>query len=273
MPSPSYPILARTSRISCSSAPRLLQLTQTARHLQSTHHHPQTTKHTNLEVERKFQPTATSLHLLANNAGSPKFTSLERNPTSGRRIEDLYFDTPSLVLMNQGIYVRRRNGCLEAKLRVGGDYVRSAFSETRDAAEILAAIARHVPQVVCLDEKGGKNEKESLESLLRGRGSVVKQVAGFVTVRSEYTANGRFSIVIDEMDFGHRVGEVELERHVASLDGEDHHAQAEAQAEAATQMGKEIDGFMRVYSWAFPAGEDPVGKLAAYFSRGRDGHL
>ena len=67
-----------------------------------------------LEVERKFLPTATSISLLRTNTGKPPFRSFESLGVS--HTHDVYYDREN-VLLSQGIYVRRRNGNWEAKVR------------------------------------------------------------------------------------------------------------------------------------------------------------
>jgi len=66
-----------------------------------------------LEVERKFAPTPTSLHLLRHNAGNPPFLSFKSRGVT--RFHDIYYDFNNTKagggwLMQHGIYVRARNG-------------------------------------------------------------------------------------------------------------------------------------------------------------------
>ena len=88
-------------------------------------------------------------------------------------------------------------------------------------------------------------------------------IATLSTVRQSWIADGEFKIVFDAMNFGHTVGEVELQ--------EDFHFSETANAskehqmrEKVTDMDKRIGVFMDRYCWAFRPGV-PKGKLMAYF--------
>lgn len=184
--------------------------------------------------------------------------------------EDRYYDTPKDTLSKAGVWIRRRekfecgvrpftgserasppDASWEAKIRMGGDFINSAFREITDLHEISAVLGNLVPGSE-LDADHGP------------RGGQVREMARFVTDRTGYIVDGKFTVVIDVTDFGHTVGEVELERDAteASCEGVD-------KALAIAAMDKEIDGFMRRFWWAFPAGK-PVGKLTAYFDRKSD---
>ncbi len=91
-------------------------------------------------------------------------------------------------------------------------------------------------------------------------------IATLSTVRQSWIADGEFKIVFDAMNFGHTVGEVELE--------EEFHFSATANAskepqiqEKITEMDKIIGVFMNRYHWTFRPGV-PKGKLMAYFEPG-----
>lgn len=120
------------------------------------------------------------------------------------------------------------------KKRVAGDYQRSTFDELTDPTEISALIASQLP-VHKIGIGLPPQEKFGLDVLAR-----------FVTTRQRYRADGRFAVVLDQTDFGHAVGEVELE------------------AADAAQAHEAIDAFLARYAWFCQAG--PVeGKLSAYF--------
>jgi thiamine-triphosphatase len=158
----------------------------------------------------------------------------------------VYYDDPSRSLINAGIWVRRRNGSWEAKVKRGGDFTNSMFEE------------RAGPDLVqrCVQDVTGK---EVSEKDFFG----LDAIATLSTVRRSWIADGEFKIVFDTMNFGHTVGEVELE--------EDFHCSAAANAskehqirEKMTEMDKRIGVFMNKYHWAFRPGV-PKGKLMAYF--------
>lgn len=222
-----------------------------------------------LEVERKFAPTATSIRQLDQNAGEPAFESVVHKGITC--FEDTYYDTPKDTLSKAGVWIRRReklecgarrfaghkrlsprDASWEAKVRVGGDFTNSAFEETTDVREISALLGTLVPG-------------SGLDAHLGPRGGEVTEMARFVTDRTGYVVDGRFTVVIDVTDFGHTVGEVELERDAteASCEGEVE-VEVEDRTLAIAAMDKEIDCFMRRFLWAFPKGK-PVGKLTAYF--------
>lgn len=195
-----------------------------------------------LEVERKFCSLA--VENLVANTGQPPFKILHALPQ--RTIHDVYYDDPSRSLINAGIWVRRRNGSWEAKIKKGGDFTNSMFEELSG------------PDLVrrCVQDVIGK---DASENDLFG----LDAIATLSTVRQSWIADGEFNIVCDVMDFGHTVGEVELQ--------EDFHCSPTANTskesqirEKMTEMDKKIGAFMNRYHWAFRPGI-PKGKLMAYF--------
>jgi len=79
-----------------------------------------------LEVERKFLVTPGAISYLRSNGGGSRFKkykSLGKQTT-----HDTYYDRNGL-LFSKGVYIRRRNGHWEAKIRTGGDFINSAFTE------------------------------------------------------------------------------------------------------------------------------------------------
>lgn len=252
--------------MSRAAASSVRQQTRLFSHSRAPLSHP---RRSVLEVERKFAPTATSIRQLDQNTGEPPFESVVHNGVTC--FEDTYYDTPDNTLSRAGVWIRRREKLerrarplaghdrasphavsWEAKVRVGGDFINSAFREVTDAHEISALLGALVPGSE-LDVDHGP------------RGGRVRTMARFVTDRTGYLVDGKFTVVIDVTDFGHTVGEVELERNAAGAlhEGE---GNGEGRAPAIAAMDEEIDGFMRRFFWAFPTGK-PVGKLTAYFDR------
>ena len=188
-----------------------------------------------LEVERKFRRLA--VETLTQNGGTPPFQSLRALPT--KTIHDVYYDKAD-VLYKAGTWVRKRNGAWEAKIRKGGDFTNSRFEELSDARDIAACVR-------------GITDVHTAE----GQNFGLERMAEFTTARQTWVADGEFVIVRDCTDFGHEVGEVELQ---VELEGA-------TEAEKKRMMG-EMDGrivrFMDRYAWAFARGK-PVGKLVAYF--------
>ncbi|TEY35472.1 hypothetical protein BOTCAL_0590g00040 [Botryotinia calthae] len=181
------------------------------------------------EIERKF---AFNLALLARfrmNQGQPPFHHLtyQRNEC----FEDEYFDSANL-LSKSGVWIRKRDKIWEAKCRQDGDFLRSSFNETGKVDEIKKMIRTyaHVGYDVSPDNNFG-----------------LTRICRYRTKREIYLADDQFSIMLDSTDFGHWVGEVELQTH-----------------QSASALS-DIDTFMQKYSWFFENGGTPKGKMTAYF--------
>jgi thiamine-triphosphatase len=195
-----------------------------------------------LEVERKFCSLA--VKDLVSDVGQPPFKSI--CSLSQEKIHDVYYDTSSKSLINSGIYVRKRNGLWEAKLRRGGDFTNSMFEELSGSELVRQWVWNVTGKEVSEEECFG-----------------LEAIASFSTVRQAWSADNDFKIVLDSMDFGHTVGEVELQ--------EDFHSSASTNAskelemrEKMTELDERIGAFMNKYHWAFHLGV-PKGKLMAYF--------
>ena len=186
-----------------------------------------------LEVEQKFSFYLNRVPQFKANQGSPPFRSLQRRRPHA--FEDVYYDSAD-VLSTKGIYLRRRNGVWQAKKRVSGDYNRSTFEEFTDIWEIYRLVKRHFPKAPDAKRNFG-----------------LERLCQFVTTRQNFIADDLFRIVLDETNFGHSVGEVEI---LTEKDGDEAH-------------GK-IDAFMTRYSWFFNK-DKPKGKLTAYFDKFRSG--
>ncbi len=117
----------------------------------------------------------------------------------------------------------------------GGSFLRSTFSEIKDRSQIHELVRSHFP------DRGLCFEDDFLG---------LDAIAEFETDRLSFRADGRFTVVLDSTDFGHRVGEVEL-------------MAEDADAEKAH---KDIEAFLREYPWLFDT-SSPKGKLTAYFEK------
>lgn len=192
-----------------------------------------------LEVERKFRSLA--VHELTRRGGIPHFKSLQKLPT--QNLHDAYYDRANL-LSSAGAWVRNRNGEWQAKIRKGGNFTNSMFEELRGARDISTYISR-VTSLPCTEANNFG----------------LRPIAEFSTRREAWIADDEFHIVLDTMDFGHEVGEVELQQVLAENDPEEQQKQR-----MMREMDEKISLFMRQYGWAFSSGE-PKGKLTAYFER------
>ena len=203
-----------------------------------------------LEVERKFCGLA--IPLLTANAGTPAFRSLHF--LGEQNFKDVYFDRHDKLSSN-GLWVRKRQlegrePTWEAKTRKGGTFNNSAFEELTDTT----AIARSVVAITGRHEPATRNF--GLDTL-----------AVLSTRRKSWLADDHYKIVLDAMDFGHEVGEVEIERRV--MLPQNYHRTAEIEAwkrDITREMDRQIEAFMERYRWAFRSGI-PRGKLTAYFER------
>jgi thiamine-triphosphatase len=190
-----------------------------------------------LEVERKFSSLA--VYPLTTNGGRPPFHNLK--PLGDRTLHDIYYDR-SRLLSSSGIWVRQRDGHWQAKIKRGGNYNNSRFEETSNINDI----AKHVREVTGFAQS---------DSAFFG----LSPTATITTYRESWRADDKFKIVLDRTDFGHVVGEVELEEEV-DIEDRCH------MNKIMTGMDLEIARFMRRYAWAFTSGT-PTGKLSAYFVR------
>ncbi|KAK3292158.1 CYTH-like domain-containing protein [Chaetomium fimeti] len=255
-----------------------------------------TTPPTILEVERKFRrltvPTLTNL----TNLTTTTFTTTPSNhpsnqqpqpfhgphhqpfhsvlPLPTRTIHDTYYDAPHHALCAAGAWVRRRDGLWEAKLRRGGDRVNSRFEELRGREAVGGCVRELLGGQVLGGGKGDEDyvvvgsmkgdgvggSKQEGDGVGVGRGECFGLVvmADLVTKREAWLVDGEFRVVRDVMDFGHEVGEVELQVEVGGAVGEE---EKRVMMEA---MDRRVEGFMERYAWAWESGE-PVGKLTAYF--------
>ncbi|EFX01723.1 adenylate cyclase [Grosmannia clavigera kw1407] len=186
-----------------------------------------------LEVERKFRGLAVSE--LTQHGGVPSFQNLRQLPM--QTIHDTYYDHDN-ILSAAGAWVRLRNGVWQAKISKGGGFLNSRFEEFYGAQDIADRV-RHIT---------GWDLAETKESENFG----LLPLAEFETRRRAWTANSDFQIVLDSMDFGHEVGEVELQHTLTfDIDEESEAAHEKRKAQVMQQMDERIVDFMRTYSWAF----------------------
>ena len=116
------------------------------------------------------------------------------------------------------------------KIRHGGDRLNSRFQETSDHM----VIAQKVQSLTCRECTASDNF-----------GLMI--LADFSTIRRSWIADDEFTLVLDHTDFGHTVGEVELEVDVRVRD--------ETQAmEVMREMDSRIARFLDRYKWAFAGG-------------------
>ncbi|RAK97306.1 thiamine-triphosphatase [Aspergillus ibericus CBS 121593] len=196
-----------------------------------------------LEVERKFPSLTTkALHLATNR---PPFQTIHHQGT--KTLHDIYFDSPTHQLSKQGIWIRKRNNTWQAKIRRGGNYTNSQFQELATPGEISSFLASIT----------GVKKSEKVDFGL-------VPMADFVTIRESWVADRDFTIVQDETDFGHTVGEVEMEWR-GNYNGIRGDGDVEAYRRLKLRgMDGRVEQFMETYGWAFSRGV-PKGKLSAYF--------
>lgn len=198
---------------------------------------PDRLRKTILEVERKFARLA--ILPFRKDGGSPHFSHFEYLGTHSFR--DIYFDHAN-QLSKSGTWVRQRDGEWESKIRQAGDFGNSSFREVTDHEEI----SRNVTMITGMDRPAESNFGLSV-------------VADITTFRESWKVNERFKIVVDTTDWGHVVGEVELEDEIESASKEEMQRQCKI-------MDREVEEFMERYRWAFIM-KPAIGKLTAYFAR------
>ncbi|EZG06952.1 hypothetical protein H106_03682 [Trichophyton rubrum CBS 735.88] len=208
-----------------------------------------------IEVERKFSCGPKSGEIFYSNRGSPSFDRVENIGQSV--FEDQYFDYRQQLFKN-GVWIRRREGIWQAKVRTdrtNSTFTNSRFEELSEPGEVLRLVQRLVSGVKFLPtERDGSDIRQSgLEVMAR-----------YTTYRDTWRLNREFEVVLDRTDFGHWVGEVELQRDI-EVDEDEMKAFNQRQAVSAAMDG-DIQAFMERYQWAFPV-DKPVGKLTAYFAK------
>jgi adenylate cyclase class IV len=138
-----------------------------------------------IEVEKKFLLSEDDIKRLITGAEFVSETTFT----------DIYFDTADLSLFSQDVWLRKRDSVFELKIQ-------------------LKKIARvkHFNQYEEITD-----ESRILEELGLGKGNLEQQikrinylpVVKITTTRKKYRKEG-FTIDLDIMDFGYRVGEIEL---------------------------------------------------------------
>ncbi|KAH8803477.1 CYTH-like domain-containing protein [Xylogone sp. PMI_703] len=198
-----------------------------------------------LEVERKFLPTPAAVSYLRSNGGGSGFK--EYQDLGRQTTQDTYYDRKGF-LFSKGVYIRRRNGYWEAKIRSGGNFINSAFKEVDGNDAVKDVIGKHITI---------SSDSFSIEEVL-------EPCAEFVTERESWMLDGRFKVDIDETDFGHIVGEVELTETLERVSSEHDGKGEKEESRLKEEMDQDIETFMQSYPRAFPPGR-PLGKLSAYF--------
>lgn len=187
---------------------------------------------------------------LISNGGNPPFRSIQK--LDQRTIHDVYYDRSNL-LASAGVWVRQRNGHWEAKVKSGGDFTNSKFEELANLYDISKCV-QNVTGIRC-----SAGDHFGLE-----------RIATLSTLRKSWIADDDFKIVLDTLDFGHVVGEVELQQQKVFMATTNMSVEQQKQS-AMQEMDSRIAGFMERYSWAFHPGV-PKGKLTAYFERETPSH-
>ncbi|MCJ1304488.1 hypothetical protein MMC08_007300 [Hypocenomyce scalaris] len=181
-----------------------------------------------LGIEQRFIFRLSLLSRFRANQGTPLFRQLKF--LGVHSFEDAYFDVYH-KLSKKGLWVRKRDHVWHAKQKTDGTSTHSAFEETTDPAEIREMIRKHLPQCGSAEDNFG-----------------LRRLCRFKTSRENYLADGKFMVALDKTNFGHAVGEVEL------------------MAQDAQSAHKEVEDFIKKYSWFFGT-ETAKSKLTAYFEK------
>jgi len=142
-----------------------------------------------IEVEKKFRyPEGTESKLLGNKAifcGEKKFT-------------DIYLDSPHFILTSKDIWFRKRDSSFECK--VG--------SKDHRGVDIYKELVTEMEIRNFLKEITGKeSSNRSFEEYLQF--ADLTPFASITTIRRKFKVED-FGIDLDDVDFGYRLGEVEL---------------------------------------------------------------
>ncbi|KAL9118830.1 MAG: hypothetical protein Q9187_004621, partial [Circinaria calcarea] len=186
-----------------------------------------------IEVERKFRCEPGSMDRLDANQGLPAFRVLKYLGRSS--FKDTYYDRDE-TLSSNGVWVRKRSGRWQAKVREGGDYANSQFGELSEPKEIAQMIRKY-----------------NLDAYPPSDDFGLEKTAQYTTIRDAWKADDRFEIVLDTTDFGHSVGEVELQQVIET--NSDGGPPIAVRQDTAKEMDRQIEAFMQHYSWAFPTGK------------------
>lgn len=218
-------------------------------------------RRTVLEVERKFCCDSKTTELIHNNAGNPPFRSLK--PLGQRSFEDIYVDRIE-ILCREGIWLRQRNGTWQANVRQNNTWktkksesvdirANTQFEEITTKKDILRTICSTF------------SDKDSKDIDLTSNTFGLEQMARFTTFREMWKVDEKFEMVLDTADFGHSVGEVELQETIEVDDGDGDAVSTMRKQRRSMEMDSQIEAFMKRYPWAFFPSEKPMGKLSAYF--------
>lgn len=156
----------------------------------------------------------------------------------------------------------------QAKIRRGGTHTNSAFEEVEGSQAVQDVVQQFIPDVKIPRE----NELDKMQldkDVVGGARSTVSSsilgldmVARFITHRQRWKVDNDFEVCVDETDFGHVVGEVELVQELEHQDQKELEMQRE---EAKGRLEANIQRFLEKYAWAFPR-QEAIGKLASYFA-------
>lgn len=190
-----------------------------------------------LEVERKF--AGFKQGSLALRQGHPPIRNLRDLGQS--TFHDIYYDDRDL-LSRSGVWLRMRDGKWQMKVGKNVDRLNSRLQEISDhetiAQKIQSLTGQRTPQASNFG---------------------LSPLASFRTTRHSWLADDEFTLVLDRTDFGHTVGEVELEVNTTVQDND------EAE-KIMTEMDMRIVNFIERHQDVFSE-DAPVGKLTAYLAQ------
>jgi hypothetical protein len=268
-----------------------------------------------LEIERKFVPTPLLLKYALENSDNETLTLppptsankttlppaiLSRLPR--KRVTDKYFDRNS-ALESKGIWVRWRreqttahdgkdaatskdgaaDGFWEAKIKQGGDFVNSRFTEVRgrDAVEELMREAGFCDSVYDLRyELGFMADRASwtVKEFGAGQqeGGAGDDAAAMTLVLDSMLASLEGADGSHPKYMQHRVGELELEKTIvtgiATTNFESNNAPVIdlTSASESNAMNTHLEEFMAAYPTVFAGEGTPKGKLTAYIDQKKE---
>ncbi|XP_037549828.1 thiamine-triphosphatase isoform X2 [Nematolebias whitei] len=200
-----------------------------------------------VEVERKFVFSAETLETLESIGVC----------VDQRQFHDQYFDTPEFNLTLRDMWLRKRKGCWELKCPMANSAEEPSEERPADAAlcthykEIssLSEIYQRVKEVIKVDCEDREAETTPSQEDCSWLSKLnLACFAEFTTTRRSFTLGEEgVKIDLDQADFGHHVGEIE----VLIPEGGDVQLAQEKIRNAAKKLGvsgdERVDGKMTTY--------------------------
>jgi thiamine-triphosphatase len=155
------------------------------------------------EVERKFRYSLDKVPLLEQNCGDTRFKSVKFIGETS--FTDTYYDVhDAYPLTCNDIWLRQRQNNWECKCPVKLTSEMDSYQEITKITEIVTFLSNKLARIY----NNSAYDSEKFKDWLKDIGA--KPFTTIITKRRKYLVDDKFTIDLDEADFGHFVGEVEL---------------------------------------------------------------